>query len=252
MTGNMVCITCRKSIGKNGYKIQCAGECGGWAHLACTSIKKEEIIQKKKLKWICPECEERDTASPGETSEEEEIPMKKMSSKIKKRIYTEQCTHNGRNVQAVNRKKRNGHLKNQAVANAVTADFQTRRNNVIMIGLSKTAEVVKVLNKLDINIKDEEIKTRQISSKGHMKPILVTFPSESVRNEVLLKRKAKGLLNSENMELDGDRRNIYINEDLPKITRDLFRKASELKNIGYMYVWVKEEKFFVGKVNFQG
>ncbi|KAK9892460.1 hypothetical protein WA026_020451 [Henosepilachna vigintioctopunctata] len=104
MTGNMVCITCRKSIGKNGYKIQCAGECGGWAHLACTSIKKEEKIQKKKLKWICPECEERDTASPGETSEEEEIPMKKMSSKIKKRIYTEQCTHNGRNVQAVNRK----------------------------------------------------------------------------------------------------------------------------------------------------
>ncbi|KAK9871469.1 hypothetical protein WA026_012843, partial [Henosepilachna vigintioctopunctata] len=176
--------------------------------------------------------------------------IKKDLEEIKKENKNLKREHEKLKIEVQSLKNEMAILKNQAVANAVTADFQTRRNNVIMIGLSKTAEVVKVLNKLDINIKDEEIKTRQISSKGHMKPILVTFPSESVRNEVLLKRKAKGLLNSENMELDGDRRNIYINEDLPQITRDLFRKASELKNIGYMYVWVKEGKVLCRKSEF--
>ncbi|KAK9884238.1 hypothetical protein WA026_005188, partial [Henosepilachna vigintioctopunctata] len=89
--------------------------------------------------------------------------IKKDLEEIKKENKNLKREHEKLKIEVQSLKNEMAILKNQAVANAVTADFQTRRNNVIMIGLSKTAEVVKVLNKLDINIKDEEIKTRQIS-----------------------------------------------------------------------------------------
>nr|CAI5828125.1 unnamed protein product [Callosobruchus analis] len=42
---------------------------------------------------------------------------------------------------------------------------------------------------------------------------------------------------------------IYINEDLSRPTRDIFRKARELRTVGFKYVWCKNSQVYVRKMD---
>ncbi|KAK9882599.1 hypothetical protein WA026_022227 [Henosepilachna vigintioctopunctata] len=112
------------------------------------------------------------------------------------------------------------------------------------MGTQSKEEIVKVLKNLNSCLNEEDIKVRSIPSKSDMKPFIVTFNNKDTRDKVLLKRKDRGNLNSKNMHLEGVERNIYINEDLPIEVQKLFRKARELRGIGYKYVWVKNGLVF--------
>ncbi|KAK9870482.1 hypothetical protein WA026_008040 [Henosepilachna vigintioctopunctata] len=135
-------------------------------------------------------------------------------------------------------------LKSKAVSVVLNADLQSRKKNVIILGAQSREEIVEVLNNLETNVVNEDIKVKPIPSKSTMKPFVVTFNSKATRNMVLLKRKAKGNLNSKNMNLNGLDRNIYINEDLPMETRRLLKKVNELKAEGYKFIWVKDGVVF--------
>lgn len=135
-------------------------------------------------------------------------------------------------------------LKEQASLNANLADAQERRKNVVLVGLMNKEEVNKVFNKLEIVLPENEMKIKQLPLKQRSKPILVEFADDKMKNLVLQKRKLMGPLNSENLQLGGEMRKNFINEDLPKGVHEMLEKARELKNSGFKFVWVKEDKVF--------
>lgn len=138
-------------------------------------------------------------------------------------------------------------LREQVLENAATSDAQNRRKNIIVIGLKKKEEIAAVFNKLEVKVPENEMKIRQLPSKNPIKPILISFDEEKTKNMVIQQRKVMGVLSTRSMGLEGEDRRIYINEDLPKGIQDLLKKAKELKNSGYRYIWSKENKVFCRK-----
>lgn len=138
-------------------------------------------------------------------------------------------------------------LKEQASLNEAASNAQERKKNVIVVGVNRKEEIKKVFQKLEIDIPEEAMKMRQLPSKNIIKPILVSFEDEKTRNLVMENRKKMGTLISDSLELEGEKRRIYINEDLPREVQDLLKKAKELRGSGYRYVWTKENKVFCRK-----
>ncbi|KAK9889717.1 hypothetical protein WA026_007099, partial [Henosepilachna vigintioctopunctata] len=126
--------------------------------------------------------------------------------------------------------------------------LNSRKRNIIISGVIDKNEIVKVLENLGIN--DAGIKVKQIPTDKPIKPFVVTFSSEETKRNALQNRKSRGNLNSANMNLGGTERNIYLSEDLPKTIQELLRKAKELGESGYKYVWLKEGKVFCRKADF--
>lgn len=295
MAGNSVCIVCSKNIGKSVYKIQCSGRCNGWAHLGCTDFKKEDIVEKKKIEWICRDCKKTD-----KNADSDDCTLEKLIEKIEKRKSLDKIrkTDEGDNIEEMFRKilkkietleeavtfnsdlmdgmkdvmeelrrdnktmrreqekmkatiaemeKEINNLKEQASLNEAASNAQERKKNVIVVGVNRKEEIKKVFRKLEIYIPEEAMKMRQLPSKNIIKPILVSFEDEKTRNLVMENRKKMGTLISDSLELEGEKRRIYINEDLPREVQDLLKKAKELRGSGYRYVWTKENKVFCRK-----
>ncbi|KAK9882248.1 hypothetical protein WA026_019764, partial [Henosepilachna vigintioctopunctata] len=138
-------------------------------------------------------------------------------------------------------------LKERNAATDIEADLNSRKRNIIISGVIDKNEIVKVLENLGIN--DAGIKVKQIPTNKPIKPFVVTFSSEETKRNALQNRKSRGNLNSANMNLGGTERNIYLSEDLPKTIQELLRKAKELRESGYKYVWSKEGKVFCRKAD---
>ncbi|XP_064469907.1 uncharacterized protein LOC135384644 [Ornithodoros turicata] len=80
---------------------------------------------------------------------------------------------------------------------------------------------------------------------GKIPPILVRFTSLEARNALLQKRKMIRML-SENRDLPD---NLYVNENLTGFNRDLLWKAKQrAKEQAYRFVWTKNGKIYVRKV----
>lgn len=108
-----------------------------------------------------------------------------------------------------------------------------------------TVSTKKIIGKLDVN--DEEYKVTTLPAHNTEKAVvLVQFKSVEVRNSVLEKRKMFRL-NTENSGINNMQTAIYINEDLSRPTRIIFRKARELKKNGYRYVWCKDGQIYARK-----
>ncbi|KAL3277714.1 hypothetical protein HHI36_013057 [Cryptolaemus montrouzieri] len=116
-------------------------------------------------------------------------------------------------------------LKEKAISSEISAEVRSRSYNIIMM-----------------SAQDETRET--IPSSRPLRPFIVTFTDYKVKNLVLTNRKAKGSITPTILNLEGTVRNIYINEDIPKVVQELFRKGEELRNAGFKYVWVKNGNVF--------
>ncbi|KAL3281715.1 hypothetical protein HHI36_004919 [Cryptolaemus montrouzieri] len=158
---------------------------------------------------------------------------------------TRKTQSRGTAIEAVNR-----FSEGPPASAATEAEFHARKNNLIIGGTRDKDEIIEVLNKLEVNVKESDIKIRQISSNKTWLPAIVTFNSENIKNTIMAKRKEKGALNSTNMDLGGVERNIFINDDLPKFVQKQLEKARELGNIVYKFIWAKDGKVFCRKREF--
>ncbi|KAK9883225.1 hypothetical protein WA026_001414 [Henosepilachna vigintioctopunctata] len=272
----MHCVVCDKTIGKSGYKIQCR-KCDGWAHLNCTNIAKDDIHDKKKIDWHCKQCRDSSTSALEEELEEEASLREKLDRCIKRRqrqIYEhspstqdmfkkllkkiegleEAMSFNNEMVEGMRSsldelRKENKSiktkyeklkievqelrqevtvLKEKNAATDIEADLNSRKRNIIISGVIDKNEIVKVLENLGIN--DAGIKRRP--------------------KEMLFRIERVGKFELGKHEFGGTERNIYLSEDLPKTIQELLRKAKELRESGYKYVWSKEGKVFCRKADF--
>lgn len=124
-----------------------------------------------------------------------------------------------------------------------------KSKNVVIVGIKgdehSKDEVMKTLDALNINISEDEFSVKVLPSKKSLKPLLVHFSDENIRNRILQQRKITPLDTELCRIAAASKRNIFINPDLPKFTRSLFLKAKELKSCGFKYVWCKDEKVLV-------
>ena len=86
---------------------------------------------------------------------------------------------------------------------------------------------------------------KTLPSQQTRKPVLVTFVRDEARNAIIGLKKST-LLDTEKCGIAADaNRRIFINQDLSKHTRELFRKATELRKAGFKYVWCKDDNILV-------
>nr|CAI5849753.1 unnamed protein product [Callosobruchus analis] len=117
------------------------------------------------------------------------------------------------------------------------SEMEGRKNNV-MSGTNgdKDAEtnVKKVLSKLDI---EEDICKITVLPTSNTKNavIIVGLPREELKKQALEKRKSIALTHQA-CGISEQNKKIYVNEDLPRETREIYKKARELRAAGYRYV----------------
>lgn len=131
------------------------------------------------------------------------------------------------------------HVLQQKIDNE---ELQKKSCNVVVVGLpgSPTDNLRKVFHKLRFAVQDEEYTILPLRTETQ----LVRFTKPELSKKLLELRKSIRVLDTKDCGIDGETRRIYINEDLPKTTRDLLKKARELKNFGYRYVWCRNGRIF--------
>lgn len=124
-------------------------------------------------------------------------------------------------------------------------DAAERQKNIIISGLNNKeteTNVKKVFGKLDINVTN--YKTSVLPTKNENKPIiLIQLPSRDDKNKILERRKLI-MLTHKNCSIGNTDDRIFINEDLSRPTRAIFKKARELKEVGFKYIWCKHGQVY--------
>ena len=98
-------------------------------------------------------------------------------------------------------------------------------------GVADTVSVKKLFTVLKVVINENEYSIKTLPSKMPSKPILLSLNNSEKKQDILRNRRAKGKLTTTDLELNCEIRNIFINEDLPKETRQLHNSARDLKAI---------------------
>nr|CAI5862994.1 unnamed protein product [Callosobruchus analis] len=277
------CGKCNGNITKSHYSLKCAGECEKWYHKKCTGLTDAQFLtyesRKTNKKWICVSCTDSKLTSDSEESDESdddtiENPSNKDVIKtinVKFAEIEKAITFNGEIMEQLQEtiksmaeenkklKREQEHLKNRVgelekeVAGMKKklslSEMEGRKNNVIISGINgdRDAEtnVKKVLSKLDI---EEDICKITVLPTSNTKNavIIVRFPREELKKQVLEKRK-KVALTHQACGISEQNKKIYVNEDLPRETREMYKKARELRAAGYRYVWCKNYQVYARK-----
>lgn len=274
------CGKCKNNITKTQFSLKCAGDCAKWFHKKCTGLTDEQYIayekRKNDEKWICGNCIKKlSDLEDSDLSDDDEIKTNPSNKDIldtfnsKFSELEKALTFNGeimeqlqitiKTVLEQNKalKKENDLIKIRVetlekevieIKKKLLKNEQEGRNkNIIISGINNDKDielnVKKVLTKLDEENSECKLSILPSNTGSKNAVVVVQFPTVEQRNRVLEKRK-KIILNSQNCSINDSQNKIYINEDLPKPIRELFKKARELKTKGYKYVWCKHGQVY--------
>lgn len=132
-----------------------------------------------------------------------------------------------------------------------------RSANLVVVGVKYGVEeginvphlvvpkVEKVLKHVCPNLKRSDIVIKLANTRKENCPVIVEFKNKDDKKAFLEERKNKGKITAANCGLQGENTAIYFNEDLSPEERSLFRKARELKEKGFKYVWAKNGNVLV-------
>ncbi|VEN49708.1 unnamed protein product [Callosobruchus maculatus] len=268
-----------------GCSFRCAGECAKWFHKKCTGLTNDQFLAYEKRtcdeKWMCSKCIETIEGSESEPEDSETCSMKNPSNKdilkAMNRRFTDlehAITFNGEIMEELkntikvlteeNKNIKKEHEKLKGRVNELEKqvnimqkkmdkeELEGRRKNIVITGLRGDRNASKNVKKVPtrLNVEENEMEDCKISvlpsTDTNKSIIVVKFNNEDLRNRVLEKRKGI-FLDSENCNIDDLKTRLFINEDLSRPTRELFKKARELRQKGYKYVWCKNEQVYVRK-----
>ncbi|CAG9769706.1 unnamed protein product [Ceutorhynchus assimilis] len=139
------------------------------------------------------------------------------------------------------------------------AEKENRKNNVVILGLKNTVndcktkpkEVIdkasKVLNFIEPDLALNNVKIKIANNTKENSPIIVSFESFEEKLTFLARRREKGRITSDKCELSG-KDPIFINEDMDRDQRELFKEARALRQRGFKFVWARGGNVFVRKI----
>lgn len=138
-------------------------------------------------------------------------------------------------------------------------DQQSRTCNVVNVGIQNSIEDLnsngreiklktdKIISHLDKDIKTTDYQLQALSKNKANSPILISFAKEQHKNNLMRKRKEKGKIKGSDCGLE-ESGLIFINDDLSKEVRELFRNARRLRHEGgFKFIWVKSGTVYARK-----
>lgn len=108
--------------------------------------------------------------------------------------------------------------------------------------------VEKIAQKLNLNtnqIEDAKRVGREKKEEGRPRPVVVTLRSKSARDEWITRRKT--LLINKDIIGNNNTKRVYINENLPKSTRQLLWNAKKMLGDIYKHIWPQNLKVLAKK-----
>lgn len=173
-----------------------------------------------------------------ELEEQKQIQEKKITAIERRNVYLEKC--------------------NKALEERVSLlELKQTEKNVEIVGLEKSMgeDLKKIGETVAKKLSLDPARICEIKRVGTEKPtkpaqprprpprIIITLDSRATRDEWISQRKIR--LTNGDVYQNENKLPIYINEDIPKQTRQLLWEAkTELKTI-YKYVWIRNGKIYV-------
>lgn len=105
--------------------------------------------------------------------------------------------------------------------------------------------IKKISNVNNINISESDVEfVTRVATNGNRpdmtKPIILKLTNRSLKNQFLQAVKARKGLTTADIGFAGTPKNIYVNDHLTKVNKNLFFRARVLaKERGFQYVWLK-------------
>lgn len=260
--------------------VKCKGQCEGVYHKKC--VKNLKAFLKKE---ICGDCVQKEEYySPGqesEVSDSERISAetalaginKKLEIiyKMEKRIeelhgtvdfYAEQyqkmmefSTETEKKLKALEQKNIYLEKCNNALEERVMyLEQRDKETNLEIMGLQKQENenikevITKVAHVLKVNTNDiVEVKRvgQERNKKGMPQAIIVKLRSKMARDQWMKARK--GNPTNDDVYGSGNTSRFYINEDLPRIKREIFWETRNQLKGAYKYIWVQNGNILVKK-----
>lgn len=146
----------------------------------------------------------------------------------------------------------------------INADFQeevdqinhySRRNNIEIHGIPELPQenIYSLLHNigktLDCEVQQHDIDIAHripSTNKSLPRPIIVKFLNRWKKNEIMVAKKNKKMLTS-SLGFSTLDQPIFINDHLTPKTKGILRRAKELRNKGFKFVWSRDGKVFVRK-----
>lgn len=241
---NEICTDCQKnekSMKSDLPKLNVdLGKTTPEALLAEVNLKLEMIFNIQKTLEDLAEAVDFYAEKYQDLVEYKQIQEKKMIAMEHKTVYLEKC--------------------NRALEERISGlELKQMEKNVEIVGLVKGEgeDLMKIgkniAKKLNLNPgkiseimrvgKEKATDTAASAARPRPPRIIITLDSRATRDEWILQRKMR-LTNGDVYQND-DKSPVYINEDIPKQTRQLLWEAkAELKNI-YRYIWIRNGKIYV-------
>lgn len=270
------CGVCKKSFLEGDKSIGCDGKCKVWYHLHCvnmTEVNYENFRVDKQSKWFCKTCSLAATQSVNKddsptlqdimnqlkylVSEVRELRNENKDLKVSLTFTQTQLEEKQKEFQQVLNEIKT--LRTEVVElKRENQNLQqyTRINNVEIHGIpvikdENPAEIVVNLGKhLGVAIDHRQIDVchRLPSRSSDFPPtLLVKFCSRITKNVLLNAKKKNRNLRSADLGVNAPSRMVYLNEHLSPSNRMLLKKAMELKQHGFKYVWTRDCRILVRK-----
>nr|CAI5847328.1 unnamed protein product [Callosobruchus analis] len=227
-------------------------------------------------KWICKACIEINESSKSEESDEhcKKNPSNKDLLKMMNRKFAEDekaLTFNGevmdelqKTIKLITDENKNLKKEQKKVKEHVKElekkitilekrlnkeEELGRRKNIVITDLkddkNASNNVKKVFSKL--SEVDEDYQISILPTVNVDKSVIVVqFKTEERRNRILVKKKTM-FLDSENCGIDDKKSKIFMNEDLSRPTRELYKQGRELRQKEIQYVWCKNGQVYARK-----
>lgn len=278
MVATKICNCCNKNIGKNKLKLQC-GYCQQYFHIECGKISELEarIMMSEKKSWKCECCESntssRFTSSP-RRNHLDEIELKTMIKMLQNDVqdlkksmdfisekYEEEKKRNAVISDMLSELSRDNDLLKKEVNNLKYVlninESNKIKNNLRISGINLNTEnpkvvfeaASKVFTFLGVDVPREEITNIKMYKGTKGSSAIISLKSLDKKQQLLNARANKGKIKASSCGLGNDEALIFLDEELTKETYNLYKKAKCLKEHGYKYIWHKDGKVFVRRMD---
>lgn len=283
MGGYKTCKFCTKNIGKNKLKLHC-GVCQSYFHIECCEISELEarLMMAEKRSWTCKGCETSTssrrsavfsrTSTAGACSPADDLELKTLIKTLQEEVrelrksvdflsekYEEERRRNMVITDMLEAfSKENKSLKQDVERLKSILNVQQNnqiKNNVRVNGLDCAVgddagnfnKIKKVLNYIDVNLSREEVADIKCFKRNHNSNVVISLGSIEKKREILKARAKKGKITVRNCGLGDSDSQVFIDEELTRDSYLLFKKARNLKTVGYKYVWHRDGKVLTRK-----
>lgn len=268
-TKTIICTTCSKKVTPKAHPgISCAG-CQKTQHFACLNLtpeKKENYINGKD-NYLCVQCKAKHRRSlsftvetpsprrasstnqpgPSTTQPDQLLALTSIIDTLKDTVASleSKLTEALNEIAALKSEREKPHKKRDQ-----TNPIKTKSYTISGVPESAYSEprtvVEKVLKTIDNSVElCSSAVVRKLTPKDKtLHPILLIDLKSDSTNCSILDQLKRRKLSGKDVDIEVCEK-VFVNDSLPSRVYQLYKKAKQLKQKGYRFVWVKDNRVLV-------